>query len=315
MKTKTRTKKYAVVALGDQKLPLSVTDGCSESASRDRSASFLVSVDFSMLSSLQNELTDDIVDYSQARKADLCCGCCCDLVRACIIVDVCDICLSIMIIVVSVLGLELQQSFIDTIDFSVYDNDEMVVDDDEMFLQENNMDRLRMTGCGILFSLIGILGAYRFHKYLVLCTAIWYCVDLIRSVVTLQWANSVVTACFSYPHFALFMALQKGKITRENYYATEKQSCCGPVGLTVSPTVSAYPSAVPSDLPSVNPSLEQSSAPSGSPSSMPSESPSVAPSTSVPTSAQSNDPTSAPTSGYIIIPQRRSEETALGVVP
>ena len=256
IRTKTRTKTYAVVALGDQTKPPSITDGFSESAfdsqdTTNRSASFLVSVDFSMISGLQNELTDVELAggannvSSQTRKADLCCGCCCDLVRACIIVDVCDILLSIMLVVVSVLGLELDESFINTIDFSVYNdsinNDDMMVidDDDEIFRQEDNSDRLRMsvtviaimTGAGILFSFIGILGAYKLNKYLVLCTAIWYCVDFIRSAVTLQWVNSVVVACFAYPHFALFMALRKNKISRENYSATERHCCCGQYSL------------------------------------------------------------------------------------
>jgi len=250
--TKTRTKTYAVVALEDQTKSPSLTDGFSESAfdSQDtnRSASFLVSADFSMISGLQDELTDLELagggnnDSSQTRKADLCCRCCCDLVRACIIVDVCDFLLSIMLVVLSVLGLEIEDKFINTIDFSVYNdsnnNDDMMAidddDDNEMFRQEVRMSVTVitiMTGCGILFSLIGILGAYKLQKYLVLCTAIWYCVDFIRSAVTLQWVNSVVVACFAYPHFALFMALRKNKITRENYSATEKHCCCGPDSL------------------------------------------------------------------------------------
>jgi len=250
--TKTRTKTYAVVALEDQTKSPSLTDGFSESAfdSQDtnKSASFLVSADFSMISGLQDELTDLELagggnnDSSQTRKADLCCRCCCDLVRACIIVDVCDFLLSIMLVVLSVLGLEIEDKFINTIDFSVYNdsnnNDDMMAidddDDNEMFRQEVRMSVTVitiMTGCGILFSLIGILGAYKLQKYLVLCTAIWYCVDFIRSAVTLQWVNSVVVACFAYPHFALFMALRKNKITRENYSATEKHCCCGPDSL------------------------------------------------------------------------------------
>ena len=214
----------------------------------------MVSVDFSMISGLQDKLTDLELagggnnGSSQTRKADLCCGCCCDLVRACIIVDVFDILLSIMLVVLSVLGLEIDDRFINTIDFSVYNDsnnndDMMVIDDDddnnEMVRQDDNSDRLLMsvtvitimTGCGILFSFIGILGAYKLQKYLVLCTAIWYCVDFIRSAVTLQWVNSVVVACFAYPHFALFMALRKNKITRGNYSATEKHCCCGPDSL------------------------------------------------------------------------------------
>ena len=166
----------------------------------------------------------ELVNLEDQRIADLCCGVCCDLVRACIIVDCCDIALSVMLVVLSALGYS--EFFIDTINFNVFDP----IDDDEYregIVKERNIYTFTtvMTGCGIFFSIIGIVGAMRFHKYMVLATAIWFCVDVIRCVVTLQWINTVVTGCYAYPHIALFLALRNGKIARERYHI-EKHCCC-----------------------------------------------------------------------------------------
>mmetsp|Transcript_18614 Transcript_18614/g.46192 ORF Transcript_18614/g.46192 Transcript_18614/m.46192 type:complete len:227 (+) Transcript_18614:279-959(+) len=166
----------------------------------------------------------ELVNLDDQRIADLCCGVCCDLVRACIIVDCCDIALSIMLVVLSALGYS--EFFIDTINFNVFDP----IDDDvyrEGIVKERNIYTFTtvMTACGIFFSIIGIVGAMRFHKYMVLATAIWFCVDVIRCVVTFQWINTVVTGCYAYPHIALFLALRNGKMTRERYHI-EKHCCC-----------------------------------------------------------------------------------------
>lgn len=166
----------------------------------------------------------ELVNLEDQRIADLCCGVCCDLVRACIIVDCCDIALSIMLVVLSALGYS--EFFIDTINFNTFEP----IDDDEYresLVEERNMYTFvtAMTACGIVFSVIGIIGAMRFNQYMVLATAVWFCVDVIRSAATLQWLTTVVTGCYAYPHIALFLALRSQKITRERYHI-EKHCCC-----------------------------------------------------------------------------------------
>jgi hypothetical protein len=83
-------------------------------------------------------------------------------------------------------------------------------------------------GFGMFLSLIGNLGAVWFLPFLVLSTAIWLCIDAILYCVLWNWFSAVVVAAYSYPHFALFRALQSSTLTRENYHVTEKYCCCCP---------------------------------------------------------------------------------------
>ncbi len=74
-----------------------------------------------------------------------------------------------------------------------------------------------MVACGVVFSIVGIVGAMKLQKYMVLISGLWYCVDVLRSAMSFQYVNLVVTACFAYPHFALFHALRKNQLTKKNY--------------------------------------------------------------------------------------------------
>ena len=224
----------------------SVTNSQSNSQSNSNSrtnksrGSVLVRLDSSVLemaSSIKDEYdrTTEIHDEDR-RKAKLCCLFCCDLVMACIVVDVCDIILTILMIIASVLN-STSDSFRSTIDLRLFmgstsnGNDYAMLDDDELLEQrqiqiESAMYVTVLIGCGIIFSIIGIVGALRFQRYMVLVTGIWFCVDFLRGAITFQWLNAVIAVFFAYPHFALFHALQKGKITRDNYEVTEKHCCC-----------------------------------------------------------------------------------------
>lgn len=198
--------------------------------------SVLVRIDSSVLqmaSSMNDEF--DISDHNNVndRQSDLCCFICCDLVRACVVCDVCDIILTIALVLASVFEYDGGGLF-NTVNFGIFTENQMddfvVIDDDEILeLNESLKQKASivtvMMGCGIIFSIIGIVGALKFQKYMVLVTAIWYCVDVLRSALTFQYANIVVTACFAYPHFALFHALRKSKITKQNY-SKEKHCCC-----------------------------------------------------------------------------------------
>lgn len=166
----------------------------------------------------------ELVNLEDQRIADLCCGVCCDLVKACVVVNVCDIGMSIIQIALPALGYT--DFFIDTINFDAF----AAIDDDELLESVQGERALNtfvmvMTVCGILFSVIGIVGAMKFHKCMVLATAIWYCIDVVRCAVTLHWLNIFANGCYAYPHIALFLALRSGKITRERYHI-EKHCCC-----------------------------------------------------------------------------------------
>jgi uncharacterized membrane protein YqhA len=208
--------------------------------SSSRSLGVLVSVDSSVLRlSSANDNDDNDEESEHERKSHMCCLSCCDLVRACIIVDVVDICLTSIVMLLSCLGYD--ESFVQALDFAVFD---AIRDSDAAAFQDN--DRIEgavpsvvlvMTSCGIFFSAMGILGASRFLPYPVLCSAIWNCVYLIWAISDGRYLGSVVTGFFAYPHFALFGALHNGQITRNNFRKTEEYCCCWTSGAERKTTV------------------------------------------------------------------------------
>ena len=221
--------------------PVSNIDRTLKSTKSERSGSILVRVDSSVLemaSSLADELNisdrNPGYDDENERNADLCCLFCCDLVRACVICDIFDIVLTILLVIASFLDFT-AGGLINTVDFGIFAtntaDDYVSMDDDEMMQINKNLKDKEviitvMLACGVMFSIVGIVGAIKFQKYLILVTAVWFCVDVVRSGLTKQWLNAMLAACFAYPHFALFHALRKEQITKENYERREKH-CCG----------------------------------------------------------------------------------------
>ena len=79
-------------------------------------------------------------------------------------------------------------------------------------------------GIGAFFGVIGIIGCCRMHSCLVLATGIWFCADVLWSLLFGRYV--MLALVFNiYPHFFLFEALRSGKITRDNYRRRE-QHCC-----------------------------------------------------------------------------------------
>jgi len=190
--------------------PTTVTGDSSEPPSRP--ASVRVHIDRSLLRLATAEEDDD----SEDGKADLYLGSCCDLRRACIIGNTIYILLTILAFVLSLV----RYLKIGSIDFSEFDDD-----------QVSSFDRRHVhyatvytkNVCGILFAAIGIFGAATFHKSLVFCAAIWFCIDVIVSALVQRWTGMVGAGFLIHVHFALYLSFRSGKTTRENYTA----ACCG----------------------------------------------------------------------------------------
>ena len=203
------------------------TGGSSIGPSRtSKSGHFKVAVDPSVLELMT--AGDDNPNEADERHADPLFGSCCDLVKVCLIVDTIYIVQKIQVIITILLGLSIIDP--DDLDLREYDDDQVrseVVRMDSMYII-----LLLKEGLGIPFGIIGVIGAYRFYKYMVLCTGIWCCADLIWSLLTHRWLSSVYVAFYIYPHFALFFALKRGRITFENYddvkhcCCSTKQNCC-----------------------------------------------------------------------------------------
>lgn len=202
------------------------TSSTSRPSSHSQHGSTVISLDPRMLSAVEEEFDD-----SNERKTQLCFGSCCDLVRACLIVNSVYFCFMVFIN----LSQWLEWEFFVT--FALRDGSDggqIVLDDfyDDDRYQESSYlgDCVFCTSmfqgiCGLVFAVVGFVGAFRFYKYLVLLQAIWLCVDTVLYCFYQNWASGLCIGIYIYPHIALFLALRSGTITRENYSKTEKYCC------------------------------------------------------------------------------------------
>ena len=209
----------------DEEKPYDLNE-CSETAPTKTSIapkSIVVSIDEDLIERLSN-IDGDSDDGSDVRKSDLFCFSCCDLARACVITNAFYIVIMIFVALIS---------FFETPNFEILRFD-LYEDGDDYFYYENPEQRrmnlkgilaLVRTGCAILFSVIGIIGAVRFQKYAVLSTAVWYCIYIVWSCVDMRIMGAAVAVFFAYPNWHLFFALRNGSITRDTYYR-EKYCCC-----------------------------------------------------------------------------------------
>lgn len=231
-----KSKEGAITVYGRDSQPPIASDGSSISPSTRTTKSGSVSVQMSIDPSVLKLVSgmDDDSDYED-EKPVLFCGSCCDLLRACIIVDVCYILQKLQIGLVVFMGWGAMEDDTNQIGNDDYYTDDYYTEGIEVessqgqFLLVLLADYvvsilLTKNALGVVFGLISIYGAYRFNQYLVLTTAIWLCIEIIWGVSFERYISSICAIYFTYPHFALFLALRKGRITRENYQ--DVKSCC-----------------------------------------------------------------------------------------
>lgn len=82
-------------------------------------------------------------------------------------------------------------------------------------------------GLGFVFALVGILGALRFSKNMVLCSAIFNCCYIFTSGIHQEWTGFFVPMPFAYTNFHLYLELKNGNLTRENYTLERHCGCHG----------------------------------------------------------------------------------------
>lgn len=193
-------------------------------------ASFLVSVDPSVISRFNNdetEMLEEDLDNGNDRQSDLCCGCCCDLVKACVLSNAFFVCMLTFLITVSLL--EIPYFYLA---FSPNSSKEYYDDDiyEDVFFDGAGKVTLMRSCAGLLFGLIGMIGAVRFEKWAVLCTAVGYILYALSSILQKSVPHSVIAAFMTYPNVALFMALRSGTMTKDSYMSGTEAHCCIKVG-------------------------------------------------------------------------------------
>ena len=190
----------------------------------DTSANLMVAIDPSILQSvIDGEPLEESTDFK--RVSHLCCGVCCDLRRASLIVNGIYFLLTILGLCLILTG----QPYVSISLFRQIDNMKQAYDDDE-FIAENTQTPMLIFGlvrasCGMVFSWVGIAGALWYNKWLVLATALWMCADIVASIVFYDWMGLVVVIILAYPNIGLFEALHRGTITRQTY-GVEEYCCC-----------------------------------------------------------------------------------------
>lgn len=159
-----------------------------------------------------------VVAPAGQKQGHKCCGGCCDVRRAVIVVNL----VNIGILGMTALSLLAQKNVA---------NNAETVDDDEV---QEVMDLYASMKLGpivavmavqIVISAVGVAGAFLFNYLMVGVTAIAYCLGIVSSLVALSPGSLLYNGFFLYPHIFLIKEIRSGVMTKENYPA-EKQSCC-----------------------------------------------------------------------------------------
>lgn len=201
----------------------------ANSRSMKRSLSVSVPIDSSVLESIVSQVRDEYdsdQDSQQKRKSQICCFVCCDLVKACIIMNSLHILISLSHLVQSVADVP----SIFGLDIRLYDWE---YDDDTVPIEQNikTLNTWAVVGYtklafGFVFAIVPIIGAWKLSKNLVLAGFVWNIIYMILSAAEQVWSGFVVVIPFAYTNLHLFLVLRSKSITRENY-TSEKYCCCG----------------------------------------------------------------------------------------
>ena len=154
----------------------------------------------------------------ETKKGSMCCGGCCDMRRAVIILN------TISIILVGLLA------------FIAYSSTNVLVQNiDDDAVQESFEDALLTTyiliGIGIAASLVGIWGAYSynilgvgFSAFFIVAFFITY-TELTAVPIRYILGGALIDALVLYPHVGLIAEIKNGTMTPETY-PREQASCC-----------------------------------------------------------------------------------------
>eukprot|EP00934_Nitzschia_sp_Nitz4_P002207 Nitzschia sp. Nitz4//scaffold32_size149145//42274//43044//NITZ4_002871-RA/size149145-augustus-gene-0.26-mRNA-1//1//CDS//3329548045//2207//frame0 len=165
--------------------------------------------------------------FPYEKQGHVCCMCCCDVRRAAVMVNFANG-------IFCCLGL----AVVGSVDSDLVPLDEwwgmakqaMELDDDTNpndLLGTYALAICTFFGIGILFSWLGVLGAIRFRRDLVVICALWYLIQGIVTLVLWGWAGvGIIWAGFlAYPNLILFQEITEGIMTYDNY-PNEVHSCC-----------------------------------------------------------------------------------------
>jgi hypothetical protein len=154
-----------------------------------------------------------------AKRGHKCCGGCCDVRRAVIVVN-CVVGGLVLWGVLAVLALKTGAEHI-----------AMKMDDDEAIAAMNKLQDAPIVPLLIRFSIaliccvFGVLGAIQYNVWMVYVAALKLCVDIVVGLCTFNVAVVIAFSLFLYPHVFFIKEVREGIMSKDNY-ENERQSCC-----------------------------------------------------------------------------------------
>jgi len=153
------------------------------------------------------------------KQGHKCCGGCCDVRRAVIIVN----------IVQAVLVFMAMMSVLTMHKMSAQAQD--LYDDDEVAKMMSDFGSLPVGALIAILvvkaigAVIGIIGGIKFNMYMTGIAGAIYAISCVVSIVFLDLPGAIYAGFFAYPHYFLVKEIRSGIMSEENY-PNEKQSCC-----------------------------------------------------------------------------------------
>lgn len=152
------------------------------------------------------------------RQGHLCCGGCCDMRRAVIIMNI----VNAALVAMGLMGVLAAKNLVDT----------DAIQDDEVAAVLGGEDGSLPFGWLVASSVIrlilagfAIYGAIKYNYILVIIGALSYVYEVVLSLWGLNFIGLLYPALFLYPHIFLVKEIRSGIMTALNY-PNEKHSCC-----------------------------------------------------------------------------------------
>lgn len=166
------------------------------------------------------------------KQGHLCCGGCCDVRRAVIIVN--SIILFIIGFNLLFMGMFLQfnQTMLSETKYyyeEYYDDDYTMSQLDQSIPMANVPIEvfLFIVLIRLIFTLMGIIGAFQYNVCLIVTATILYCCDfIVFGVLMMNPVGIILFGLIVYPHVVLISEINRRIMTKENYHNEEFCCCC-----------------------------------------------------------------------------------------
>ena len=164
------------------------------------------------------------------RENHLFCGCCCDVRRATLVVNIITIVLNLIFLILTFVGLNFMSNNLDVIEEDM--DDDEAKEAMENFAQTGGFALLEVVISLFLFvsiflHAVGIYGALKFKVWAVAVGATSYGLGVLMHLLLMNFPHFVLSALFLYPHIILILEINQGIMTDYNY--ENVANCCGGV--------------------------------------------------------------------------------------